>query len=317
MSLFDAPPANLGRTRSQSQSSQSLGGSPRSVAHSPAASTSALPPLVDRTSTSPIVQPSRVSSRRLSGDGTSFGPVTPSARRPRRGSVRTSRIPTGSASIVDLTNSSQADLLTSPNTIHFPTSSNKRVRHQPNGPLPGRPSQADRLAPTKADTNPDNDPSLSSLTCPICLGPPTPFALTSCGHAFCAPCLHSALVAGPALTPPPPDRNPPPGSIRNHLLGLAGRAGVAHHPPPIFIRGPRRGGPGVRAAGDEDEPSELDKRCPLCRTVLKGGWGRSLRGVTLRVLPKKVPALPPAELTDEDDDEGGGVEAVDSAKVEA
>lgn len=27
----------------------------------------------------------------------------------------------------------------------------------------------------------------------------------------------------------------------------------------------------------------LDKHCPVCRTVLRGGWGRSLRGVVLRM----------------------------------
>ena len=108
--------------------------------------------------------------------------------------------------------------------------------------------------------------------------------------------------------------------MRSHLLGLAGRAGGGgggggRNASALFIPSPRgrNGGSGGRSGAtsaygtdDEEEPSELDKRCPLCRTVLKGGWGRSLRGVTLRVLPKKVPALPPADLTDEDDDDEGG-----------
>lgn len=117
-------------------------------------------------------------------------------------------------------------------------------------------------------------PSLATLTCPVCLGPPTPLALTACGHAFCAPCLHASLVAGPALTPPPPDLGP--GTRGNRGGGGVGGAATSR----IFVhsRGRGRGGRG-RGRGAWVEtgnappapPGELDKHCPVCRHPLRGG----------------------------------------------
>ncbi|GAA6004133.1 hypothetical protein JCM10207_002442 [Rhodosporidiobolus poonsookiae] len=133
-------------------------------------------------------------------------------------------------------------------------------------------------------------PTLNHLTCPICFGPPAPLALTSCGHAFCAPCLHASLVAGPALTPPPPAAA---GRGRGRMRG-------GPLPEAMFGRGRgrgrgARGGGGGRTlgsggAGDDDEESgdpELNKHCPVCRTALYGGWGKSLRGLVLRMGPAK------------------------------
>lgn len=140
---------------------------------------------------------------------------------------------------------------------------------------------------TKPPPVPDA-PSLSTFCCPICLGPPTPLAMTSCGHAFCAPCLHASLAAGPALTPPPPNRGHGfAGGVVVHGAGrviVTGPEGVLH-----YVNGNLMGGPGVmpRAGGSgrAEESSELDKRCPVCRTSLRGGWGKSLRGLVLRMAP--------------------------------
>ena len=136
-------------------------------------------------------------------------------------------------------------------------------------------------------------PSLSTLSCPICLGAPTPLALTSCGHAFCAPCLHAALLAGGPPTPPP-------------SAGLSGPQSFFHRGRgslfgPGSSRGARTGARGGGAVGrgrpqDDEEESELDGHCPVCRTVLRGGWGRSIRGVTMRMVPVKTPDMPQLEL---------------------
>ncbi|GAA5934601.1 SUMO-targeted ubiquitin ligase complex subunit SLX8 [Sporobolomyces koalae] len=136
-------------------------------------------------------------------------------------------------------------------------------------------------------------PSLATLSCPICLGAPTPLALTSCGHAFCAPCLHAALVAGPDLTPPPP-------GTANAGGGRGGRGGARAGAGAGGRGGRGRSGRGggysrgqrayVGGAGpDEDEAGdpELDKHCPVCRTPLYGGWGKSLRGLVVRMAPVK------------------------------
>ncbi|BGP56750.1 hypothetical protein JCM8202_004477 [Rhodotorula sphaerocarpa] len=148
--------------------------------------------------------------------------------------------------------------------------------------------------------------SLAHLECPICCGPPTPLALTSCGHAFCAPCLHAALVSAPALTPPPPGS----GAGFGFGAGLGGATGPALARRGRGFAGVGGGGGGGRrgtaangtrgrrggrtgrgdpyddgAASDDGDP-ELNKRCPLCRSPLYGGWGKSLRGLVLRMAPK-------------------------------
>ncbi|GAA5968051.1 hypothetical protein JCM3765_003567 [Sporobolomyces pararoseus] len=147
-------------------------------------------------------------------------------------------------------------------------------------------------------------PSLATLSCPICLGPPTPLALTACGHAFCAPCLHAALVAGPALTPPPPENAGRGRGTRGGTRARArargrgrGRAAAA------TTRGRGRGSWQQRGGfissddgvGEEEEDQEdisdgdpeLNKHCPVCRTPLYGGWGKSLRGLVIRMAPVK------------------------------
>ncbi|GAA5943879.1 hypothetical protein JCM10213_009017 [Rhodosporidiobolus nylandii] len=140
---------------------------------------------------------------------------------------------------------------------------------------------------------PDGEPlrTLNHLTCPICFGAPAPLALTSCGHAFCAPCLHASLVAGPALTPPPA------GSAAARRGAAGGRGGYTAAAQSGMFRGGRatvgrgRGGSMVGGAGggeaDDDGDPELDKHCPVCRTPLYGGWGKSLRGLVLRMGPAK------------------------------
>ncbi|KAM0790084.1 hypothetical protein ACM66B_005412 [Microbotryomycetes sp. NB124-2] len=179
--------------------------------------------------------------------------------------------------------------------------------------------------------------SLSSLQCPICFGSPSPLVLTSCGHAFCGPCLHAALVAGPPLTPPPPDHLHPYGNGRGARGGGRGRGargrgarggargGGGGGPAAEALlnragqrRNPRRGNNvngGVGGAfaegfveddldgdlgganwqddGNDGPPTELDKHCPVCRAPLKGGWGRSLRGLYLRMAPKSRRAAQP------------------------
>ncbi|GAA6060278.1 hypothetical protein JCM10212_003978 [Sporobolomyces blumeae] len=160
---------------------------------------------------------------------------------------------------------------------------------------------------TAADAPTEALPSLATLSCPICLGPPTPLALTSCGHAFCAPCLHAALVAGPALTPPPPGsaaaRAAPttfqgrplagggwrggglvPGGASRGARGAGGRGGSGRGG---SGRGGARGsnGAGGGPTNDDEGDPELDKHCPVCRTPLYGGWGRSLRGLVVRMAP--------------------------------
>ncbi|GAA5882977.1 hypothetical protein JCM8547_003008, partial [Rhodosporidiobolus lusitaniae] len=152
-------------------------------------------------------------------------------------------------------------------------------------PIPSAPSGPSAV-PLGADGDPL--PTLNHLTCPICFGSPSPLALTSCGHAFCASCLHAALVAGPALTPPPLAGGPPRARRRGH--GYAAETGRLFTP---GTRGGRGGGRGGRTVGggpadDEDEGDpDLDKHCPVCRTALKGGWGKSLRGLVLRMGPAK------------------------------
>lgn len=146
-------------------------------------------------------------------------------------------------------------------------------------------------------------PSLATLSCPICLGPPTPLALTQCGHAFCAPCLHAALVAGPALTPPPPGTSTPSSTTRGRGRGrgnsrtrgrwgvgvLGGGSGVGA-PRSTASRGvnTRNGaGGGVSSDAEDEGDPELNKHCPVCRTPLYGGWAKSLRGLVLRMAPVK------------------------------
>ncbi|KDE06832.1 hypothetical protein MVLG_02868 [Microbotryum lychnidis-dioicae p1A1 Lamole] len=193
--------------------------------------------------------------------------------------------------------------------------------------------------------SPSQPTSLSNLTCPICFGPPVPIAATSCGHVFCAPCLHAALLAGPELTPPPPrvaaevERNYGANGFGRRINPAGGGGGIfnpsrgrnrsrvgptttnnrsrssygggastyAHHPTPPWDE---------RIENDDNEeeelddyeiyhppnrnrqqvppplpppppPGELDKHCPVCRKPLRGGWGRALRGVVLRMEPKK------------------------------
>ncbi|BGO93289.1 hypothetical protein NBRC10512v2_005593 [Rhodotorula toruloides] len=157
-------------------------------------------------------------------------------------------------------------------------------------PLADSTTSANNAAATTADG--ERLPSLSHLTCPICFGPPAPLALTSCGHAFCAPCLHAALVAGPALTPPPAGtagagrgrggRTGPMGEaarLFNTSTGARGRGRAA--------RGGYAGRAPAHATEDEDDEGdpELNKHCPVCRTPLYGGWGKSLRGLVLRMAP--------------------------------
>ncbi|BGP33741.1 hypothetical protein JCM10296v2_005545 [Rhodotorula toruloides] len=159
-------------------------------------------------------------------------------------------------------------------------------------PLADSASSMNNAAATAADGEPL--PSLSHLTCPICFGPPAPLALTSCGHAFCAPCLHAALVAGPALTPPP-------AGTAGAGRGRGGRTGPIGEAARLFntstgARGRRRTARGgysgrASAAATEDEDDEgdpeLNKHCPVCRTPLYGGWGKSMRGLVLRMAPVK------------------------------
>ncbi|BGP01715.1 Proteophosphoglycan 5 [Rhodotorula toruloides ATCC 204091] len=159
-------------------------------------------------------------------------------------------------------------------------------------PLADTTTTTNNAAATTADG--EALPSLSHLTCPICFGPPAPLALTSCGHAFCAPCLHAALVAGPALTPPPAGtagagrgrggRTGPMGEaarLFNTSTGARGRGRTA--------RSGYAGRASAAATEDEDDEGdpELNKHCPVCRTPLYGGWGKSLRGLVLRMAPVK------------------------------
>ncbi|GAA5825285.1 hypothetical protein JCM11251_006921 [Rhodosporidiobolus azoricus] len=160
-------------------------------------------------------------------------------------------------------------------------------------------TSTDSLSDPSAPLGPDGEPlpTLNHLTCPICFGPPAPLALTSCGHAFCAPCLHASLVAGPALTPPP--QTGPAAAGRGGYAGrgaYASRGGYGSYPPGTFDSGyggssasGRGGARGAAAAGgnDEDGDPDLNKHCPVCRTALKGGWGKSLRGLVLRMGPAR------------------------------
>lgn len=106
--------------------------------------------------------------------------------------------------------------------------------------------------------------SLANLTCPICLGAPSPLAITICGHAFCAPCIHQSLSMAPKIIPE-----------------------YVHQPNPIFFgRTTGRGGGRMGASGGRTmEPSDLDANCPVCRTPLLGGWGKSIRGIVLKIAP--------------------------------
>ncbi|KAK9896742.1 hypothetical protein P389DRAFT_143654 [Cystobasidium minutum MCA 4210] len=55
-------------------------------------------------------------------------------------------------------------------------------------------------APAASPPPEDKSSTLGELVCPICLGSPTPLVITECGHTFCGPCLHAAIVAQP-ITP--------------------------------------------------------------------------------------------------------------------
>lgn len=135
------------------------------------------------------------------------------------------------------------------------------------------------------------DPSASHLSCPICLGPPTPLVTTICGHTFCGPCLHAALVAGGGITP---EVNHEAQAIvggrpirGGGWRGGGGRGGMFG---PGANRGggaPGSGGRNIGGLGVNNDvpPSELDGHCPVCRTILRGGWGHSIRGLTLRMIP--------------------------------
>lgn len=173
----------------------------------------------------------------------------------------------GTASVIDLTDS--------------PPSASPPVLHNPNSTSVPSTSTSSN-APPPAAPAPALSPSLATLSCPICLGPPTPLALTSCGHAYCAPCLHAALLAGGPLTPPPSSAG-----MRGRTGGPRGARGrVAFFGPGASRgRGAASGGAGRGGQEEEEPPSELDGHCPVCRTVLKGGWGRSIRGLVMRMLP--------------------------------
>lgn len=87
---------------------------------------------------------------------------------------------------------------------------------------------------------PEKETSMNELVCPICLGPPTPLVVTECGHTFCGPCLHAAMVAQPITQ-----------QLLRDLPTVAGK--------------------------------NLEGTCPVCRHVLSGGWGQSLRGAILKM----------------------------------
>lgn len=93
---------------------------------------------------------------------------------------------------------------------------------------------------------PEDKVTFAEFVCPICLGPPTPLVVTECGHAFCGPCLHSALTSQPITAQ----------SLES-----------------------------IPTIGGKD----LEGTCPVCRHVLRGGWGRSIRGAVIRVAEIEVP----------------------------
>ena len=136
----------------------------------------------------------------------------------------------------------------------------------PRDPIPSTStSTASSSKQTSTTTAPE---SLANLCCPICLGPPTPLAMTICGHAFCGGCLHESLASGPELTPPPELR---------HAYGFGPGTGGSGAGGGRGSGGGRRGG---RMGGGD---GELDARCPVCRTILRGGWSKSLRGIIIRM----------------------------------
>lgn len=138
----------------------------------------------------------------------------------------------------------------------------------PKGPLPSTASSSKHPIPPTTTKE-----SLANLSCPICLGPPTPLAMTICGHAFCGGCLHESLASGPELTPPP------------ELNGGLGRYNVGFGPGTGGGGGAGRGSGGARRGGrmGGGGEGELDARCPVCRTILRGGWNKSLRGLIVRM----------------------------------
>ncbi|GAA5862800.1 hypothetical protein JCM1840_002678 [Sporobolomyces johnsonii] len=153
------------------------------------------------------------------------------------------------------------------------------------------PPSADRPRTTPPDADTEPPRSLAHLSCSIFLGPSNPLALTACGHAFCAPCLHAALVAGPALTPPPPDTSTRGRRGRGASYVTAVSSGIFTSTTRGRGRGARGGAAGGAAAGqpssDDDGDPELDNHCPVCRMPLYGGQGKSLRGLVVGMGPAK------------------------------
>lgn len=146
----------------------------------------------------------------------------------------------------------------------------------PPKPIPST-STSNPTASTSTSTSTTTAESLANLTCPICLGPPTPLAMTICGHAFCGGCLHESLASGPELTPPPEPNN---AGLHRYGFGFGfgpGTGGAAGG------GGAGRGSGGARRGGRMGGEGELDARCPVCRTILRGGWNKSLRGLIVRM----------------------------------
>ncbi|KAH8914949.1 hypothetical protein BT69DRAFT_1289466 [Atractiella rhizophila] len=108
-------------------------------------------------------------------------------------------------------------------------------------------------SPPAAFKNPSERKGWEELTCPICLCPPKPLVTTSCGHTFCGPCLHAALLAQPKVQV----NEPSTGRFNFFSFGFGGRT--------------------VTRFADEEGV------CPVCRTELRGGWGHALRGIYLRM----------------------------------
>jgi hypothetical protein len=139
--------------------------------------------------------------------------------------------------------------------------------------------QKERAADSEPAADPDPVKPFSAVSCPVCLGAPSPLAVTRCGHvlfvvfsegSFCCSSAYLTLFVSEQLwwmlayivsfSPP--------------VANTQSLCKLTKKPPLSSLLSQVN-----PAAGWDD----TEGRCPVCRTELRGGWGKSMRGLVLRM----------------------------------
>jgi hypothetical protein len=126
--------------------------------------------------------------------------------------------------------------------------------------------------------------------------------MTKCGHAFCGGCIYETLKSQPKAIV---GDNSPWRREGSAAMFLPRSRGISSHGgagTPSLLRGMgilrfstnsavSTSGSGSGNVANVENPEskippptgELDGTCPVCRTNLRGGWGRALRGIKIRM----------------------------------